>query len=177
MENYTAKLDCIKKIVTFCFNDEIKQVDLTEGDLDDSWNYFEDKNGIGWNTSFTWENHIDSEPNFSVYGRETLGDGSVQIDSDAEYVFEIVEQIGTQTDYFKLNNMKTELRVYLIEYVAYHKELSNEEFMEMAEEDGRVFTLDGFQECFNEDNLISSDNDVMRIIEVAVADESDFEEM
>ena len=46
--------------------------------------------------------------------------------------------------------------------------LTNEEFQFEAEEQGRVYTLDGFAEAFNSEE-INSNTDVIRFIEVPVS--------
>ena len=66
--------------------------------------------------------------------------------------------------------MKTELRVYVIDVdviteETYYDDLSDEQFMDIAEENGRVYTLPNFQEAFNE-GYVNTAIDVIRIIEV-----------
>jgi hypothetical protein len=60
-----------------------------------------------------------------------------------------------------------EIRVYVLETSKYEQALlwENEMFMRIAEEDGRVYTLEGFQEAFNLEE-INSAIDVIRIINV-----------
>ena len=64
--------------------------------------------------------------------------------------------------------MKKEIRVYVIciDNLKDGEEwwdLSNEEFMDKAEEEGRVYTLQGFETAFNGE-AISDVLDVIRII-------------
>ncbi len=63
-----------------------------------------------------------------------------------------------------------EIRVYCIDYGACKDEsdfytISNEDFIELAEQDGNIYTLDGFQQAFNQEE-ISSFVDYIRFIEV-----------
>lgn len=71
-----------------------------------------------------------------------------------------------------------ELRVYVIniEDVDFERqmpvnttveELSDEDFIEIAEEQGLVYTLNGFTQAFNNENINSS-TDIIRFIEVEV---------
>lgn len=68
-----------------------------------------------------------------------------------------------------------EIRVYVIEGKEYYS-LSDEDFMDIAENNGRVYTLRGFKEAFNLEEVNSS-IDTIRFIEVVLADESLFEEL
>lgn len=76
--------------------------------------------------------------------------------------------------------MKKEIRVYVIESETtgekHYTELNNEEFIDIAEEEGRVYTLKGFQEAFNLEE-INSAIDIIRFIEVVCVDESLMEEL
>lgn len=47
------------------------------------------------------------------------------------------------------------------------EELSDEDFIEIAEEQGLVYTLNGFTQAFNNENINSS-TDIIRFIEVEV---------
>ena len=71
-----------------------------------------------------------------------------------------------------------ELRVYVIniEDVDFERqmpvnttveELSDKDFIEIAEEQGLVYTLNGFTQAFNNENINSS-TDIIRFIEVEV---------
>ncbi len=64
--------------------------------------------------------------------------------------------------------MKTEIRVYILDIdflENHHSELTDPEFQDLAEEHGRVYTLDGFSEAFNGHD-INSHIDVIRFITV-----------
>ena len=61
---------------------------------------------------------------------------------------------------------EVETRIYVVEDID-ASNLNDEEFMDLAEEEGRVYTLQGFQEAFNLEE-INSAIDVIRIINVPV---------
>ena len=67
----------------------------------------------------------------------------------------------------------SETRVYVVDTEddrmddVYWEELTDEEFMFEAEEQGRIYTLEGFTEAFNLEEINSS-LDVIRIIQVPV---------
>jgi hypothetical protein len=69
---------------------------------------------------------------------------------------------------------KTEIRVYVVNIEDERVDdvevigLTDEEFMFEAEEQGKVFTLQGFQNAFNENLGVGQDVDVIRFIEVEV---------
>jgi hypothetical protein len=64
--------------------------------------------------------------------------------------------------------MNKELRVYVVDAnlleVSY-EELTDEEFVQEAENQGNVYSLVGFQEAFN-DREIDSSVEVLRVIEI-----------
>lgn len=66
---------------------------------------------------------------------------------------------------------KFETRVYVLDVNdledKHHSELTDDEFQSLAEEEGRVYTLNGFQEAFNLEEIDSS-IDVIRIINVTL---------
>lgn len=70
--------------------------------------------------------------------------------------------------------VNTETRVYVVDLGDARVDdvdvqgLTNEEFQFEAEEQGRVYTLDGFSEAFNSED-INSNTDVIRFIEVPVS--------
>lgn len=69
---------------------------------------------------------------------------------------------------------KTEIRVYVVNIEDERVDdvdvngLTNEEFMFEAEEQGKVFTLQGFQNAFNENYGVGQEVDIIRFIEVEV---------
>lgn len=64
-----------------------------------------------------------------------------------------------------------EFRVYVVDVHSDTDELipllSDQEFMNVAEDNGTVYTLQGFQHAYNKD-LINSSEEFIRIIEVEV---------
>ena len=77
------------------------------------------------------------------------------------------------------NLRKVETRVYVVENVdsiglmsdilgeKLYSELTDEEFMDLAEEEGRVYSLQGFQEAFNSED-VNTAIDVIRFINVTI---------
>ena len=90
MKNNTATLDCNTKLITFCFQNELFIVDITEGDLSDSWNSITKSNGEVFDFNFSWEDDKDCKPSLSIYGLEDDGDGGLQINTSDETVIEIL---------------------------------------------------------------------------------------
>lgn len=76
MKNNTAILDCITKLITFKFNNEVFTVDIKEGDITDSWNSITDKNGTTWDFNFSWEDDDSCKPALSIYGLIDNNDGT-----------------------------------------------------------------------------------------------------
>ena len=74
---------------------------------------------------------------------------------------------------------EVETRVYVVENVdsiglmsdilgeKLYSELTDEEFMDLAEEEGRVYSLQGFQEAFNSED-VNTAIDVIRFINVTI---------
>jgi len=64
---------------------------------------------------------------------------------------------------------EVETRVYVVDTTKYDKALmwGNETFMRVAEKEGTVYSLQGFQKAFNSEE-INSYIDVIRIINVAI---------
>lgn len=91
MKKNTALLDCVNKLITFNFNDEIFTVDIKEGDLHDSWNSITDKNGVIWDFNFTWEDSkYDPKPHLTIYGlHEPNEDGSLSTNWDESTTIKI----------------------------------------------------------------------------------------
>lgn len=84
-----------------------------------------------------------------------------------------VEQIDDLTQNLSYNHLDltTETRVYVVDMNDNDFDGDNttdEEFMTLAEENGRVYTLDGFQEAFNFEEINSS-IDVIRFITVPLS--------
>ena len=84
-----------------------------------------------------------------------------------------VEQVDDLTQNLSDNHLDltTETRVYVVDMDDNNFDGDNttdEEFMTLAEENGRVYTLDGFQEAFNFEEINSS-IDVIRFITVPLS--------
>ncbi len=90
MRNNTATLDCVTKLITFKFNNEIFTVDIKEGDLADSWNSITTNDGVVWDFNFHWEDYRDCKPNLSIYGLEANGDGTWSINTSDETTIDIL---------------------------------------------------------------------------------------
>lgn len=69
-----------------------------------------------------------------------------------------------------VNLTKLEIRVYVLDTQEHLNDLAytDEQFIEQAEQDGRVYTLQGFQEAFNLEE-INSTIDVIRFISVPIS--------
>jgi hypothetical protein len=65
---------------------------------------------------------------------------------------------------------QSETRVYVVDTRAsdcFSNDLKDDEFMTLSEEQGRVYTLQGFQEAFNLEE-INSDIDLIRFINIII---------
>lgn len=66
---------------------------------------------------------------------------------------------------------EVQIRVYFVEidniYTNYHSELTNEEFILLAEDEGRVYSLEDFQDTLNKDE-VNIGNGYIRFISVLV---------
>lgn len=102
MKKNTAILDTFKKTIQFNFNGEEFTVDLTEGDLEDSWNSVEMKNGDVFDTNFSWQEcfGIHEKPAFSLYPVLPNGDGTWSADWSDDKGIKIVEVIGDYSQYY-----------------------------------------------------------------------------
>ena len=86
--------------------------------------------------------------------------------------FQKFENLNQATNNFDTDRLpyEVEIRVYVIDQNVsdvYANSKTDEEFMEIAEEQGRVYTLEGFQEAFNLEE-INSAIDVIRFITVPI---------
>ena len=104
MKNNTATLDCVKKHITFCFNDETFTVDLKEGDIEDSWNSITDKNGVMWDINFSWEDTKGCKPSLAIYGL-IEEDGQFTINTSDETIIKILGRPSADV-YFKEKRFK-----------------------------------------------------------------------
>ncbi len=98
MKKNTAILNTITKMINFDFNGEIYEVDLKEGDLEDSWNCISNKNDVMFDVNFSWQD--DCKPAFSVYPLIYNGDGTWSADHSNDTGIKIVEIIGDRNQYY-----------------------------------------------------------------------------
>jgi hypothetical protein len=84
--------------------------------------------------------------------------------------FENLKQATSKFDEDRLP-YEVETRVYVLDIDSLNSnsadELSDDEFQTLAEEEGRVYTLQGFQEAFNFTEINSS-IDVIRFINITI---------
>ncbi|WGK93818.1 MULTISPECIES: hypothetical protein [Flavobacterium] len=89
--------------------------------------------------------------------------------------FQKFENLNQATSKFDKNRLpyEVETRIYVLdtadfgEQEKHYSDLTNEEFQSLAEEQGRVYTLEGFQEAFNLGEINSS-IDFIRFINVKI---------
>jgi|688.fasta_scaffold99251_1 hypothetical protein len=96
---------------------------------------------------------------------------------DEVVVWQIVENTLTCKDFLETigyGEKEQEMRVYVVnthdervEDIEDFHDLTDEEFMFEAEEQGRVYTIEGFQRAFN-DNEVNTEIDFIRFIEVKI---------
>lgn len=84
--------------------------------------------------------------------------------------FQKFENLNQATSKFDKDRLpyEVETRVYVVEESVSNydtKQFNDEAFMSLAEEQGRVYTLEGFQEAFNREE-VNSAIDVIRFISV-----------
>jgi hypothetical protein len=84
--------------------------------------------------------------------------------------FENLKQATSKFDEDRLP-YEVETRVYVVDadFNDYYAILSDDEFIKLAKEQGRVYTIQGFQEAFNLE-AINSSIDVIRFINVVKND-------
>lgn len=94
-----AYLDCVEKTIKFEFENQTFTLDLTKGDLGDSWGAIKTKNGI-YDTNFSW----DDVPSFTIYPvikvEDKFGGKVNSTDRDNPTSFEVVKWVGDKEDYF-----------------------------------------------------------------------------
>ena len=101
MENNQGILNLTEKNITFKFNDEDFIMDLTEGDIDDNWNSFVDKEGVIRDLNFWLE--AGGKPYLSIYPVINNADDTFSTDVDwlNAISVELIEIIGSEEEYFK----------------------------------------------------------------------------
>lgn len=105
MKNNQGILNLKEKKIYFKFNDEDFVMDLTEGDLHDSWNSFTTRDGVTRDLNFTWEGYSrDEKPCLTIYELRDNGDGTWSTDfySNSDVDVEFIEVIGTEAEYFDI---------------------------------------------------------------------------
>lgn len=98
MKKNTAILNTVTKMINFDFDGEIYEVDLKEGDLEDSWNCITNKKDVMFDVNFSWQD--DCKPAFEVYPLIDNGDGTWSADHSDETRIKIVEIIGDRNQYY-----------------------------------------------------------------------------
>jgi hypothetical protein len=103
MKNNQGVLDLTKKTINFKFNDEDFVMDLTEGDLHDSWNSFETKDGVVRDLNFTWDGYSeDDKPVLTVYELTDNEDGTWSTNWQEDTNIKLIKVIGTEGEYFDI---------------------------------------------------------------------------
>ena len=103
MKNNQGILNLTEKKVSFKFNDEDFVMDLTEGDLHDSWNSFVDKNNVTRDLNFHWEGFSENhKPSLTVYELTDNGDGTWSTNWSEDTNIKLIQVIGTEGEYFDL---------------------------------------------------------------------------
>ncbi len=105
MKNNQGILNLTEKKIYFKFNDEDFVMDLTEGDLHDSWNSFTTKDGVVRDLNFTWEGYSEGEkPYLTIYELRDNGDGTWSTDtySGTGVSVKFIKVIGTEGEYFNI---------------------------------------------------------------------------
>jgi hypothetical protein len=101
-------LNCKNKTLSFSFRGEDFVIDLTEGDLHDSWNGITLENGEIFDFNFYWEEE-GQEPSAVLY--ETYTHNEVLCtDHTKDFSIKIDKIIGTFEEYFKEEIFNRELK-------------------------------------------------------------------
>lgn len=94
MKNNTAIFNAQEKKINFRFQEELFVVDLTDGDLEDSWSSITTSKGVVFDTNF-WVADDYSQCNFSIY---PVVAGLIV--TGGEFSLTVTDQIGSFKDYF-----------------------------------------------------------------------------
>jgi hypothetical protein len=137
MKNNTATLDCITKLITFKFKNEIFTVDITEGDLDDSWNSINTLDGVCYDFNFSWEDTKGCRPSLSIYGL-IEEDGELSIDTTDTTSIKILGKPSADI-FFKEERFKYRFDVTLLVTCRVYNE-----------NDEEVFKTKSFNKCVDE---------------------------
>ena len=94
-------------------------------------------------------------------------------------LYQADDEVGTALNELETaikTDMETRVYVYDVEATDENFELipiediTDEEFMEEAEKQGRVYTLKGFEKALNETGEINTNTDIIRFIQVPVSE-------
>jgi len=125
MKNNTAILLKKEKLIVFKFKDENFSVDLSDGDLEDSWNSILLKDGNYYDTNFNWD-EVGGVPSLYLYKVNEV-DGELRVDTSDDYEIKIIKQYGTKKEYFtETPEDRRKLRNYLKEKEKFNRELRRE---------------------------------------------------
>lgn len=102
MKNNKGILDCKNKTFTFAYLNEMFTIDLTEGDLEDSWNSILLDNGTVMDFNFSWDCMEEAKPLVSLYDLKKDENGETLVDTSKNYPIKIIEIIGNRADYLGL---------------------------------------------------------------------------
>lgn len=97
MKDLTAIFNAKEKTLKLSFEGEIFVIDLTQGDLHDSWNGITLKNGDVYDFNFSWERG--EEPSVEIYSTY-YKDKELYTDHSKSLSFKITKTIGNSIDYF-----------------------------------------------------------------------------
>jgi hypothetical protein len=100
MRNNTGVVLFDHKAIVFRFEEVLYSVDLTDGDLEDSWSSITNRDGQPYDTNFYLESPKNS-PTFYLYKCKDKGDGNWEVDTTHETEIKIVKQIGKKSEYLK----------------------------------------------------------------------------
>lgn len=95
MKNNKGTLRCKIKTLTFKFRNETFEINLKEGDLEDSWNSITLKTGEVFDFNFNWQSGL--KPVARVY---SIDKATGETEFSGDTAIKIVEIIGTEADYF-----------------------------------------------------------------------------
>ena len=94
-------LNCKEKKVCFTYKKQKFVVDLTEGDLHDSWNSITLEDGSIRDFNFSWQEGC--QPSITLYGVDE--DNSTLFDNTEKVIYPDII-IGTKADYFSIKEFE-----------------------------------------------------------------------
>lgn len=115
MKNNQGILNLTEKKIYFKFANEDFVMDLTEGDLFDSWNAFETADGVVRDLNFTWDGYSENDkPYLTVYGL-TKDEGDNEFWStnwDDSTSIKLIKVIGTEGEYFDIRFDSSKIKTF-----------------------------------------------------------------